>query len=358
MASLDVFKEVGKIADSDFLAMDVLPILWNFSLGPLLNLQQFQGFMALIKQLSTRIEQEQTRKLQELSTSNTTTVASANDFMTFGGISHANGNVNGEDADFESLVTGHAGNSFSADNGFDAGWGSASATTSPPVSAGLQRPSQPRTQSARASEATPAFSWSTPPPQQTSTPPPRLGMGGMNTLQPQQHRSLTPDTSSLNSFAALKPQNTGPTTSSSSSMNGWGASSTTSTSSAFSLPLQPSRPQQQQQSMGGPGLMNMGILSPQQSSSAGGTAVNWSAASRPAQQQQQSMGLGGNRFGAQQTAGSPYSGFGIAPPPAGGAGGGLASLGGMGMGQQQRQQQQQQQQQQQRKGLDQYESLL
>ena len=106
MAALEVFKEVGKIADSDFLAMDVLPILWQFSLGPLLNLQQFQAFMTLIKSLSSRIEQEQTRKLQELSSSNTAAVARSNDFMTFAAIGGTNGTetTNGEETDFETLV--------------------------------------------------------------------------------------------------------------------------------------------------------------------------------------------------------------------------------------------------------------
>ncbi|KAJ5949717.1 hypothetical protein N7454_001301 [Penicillium verhagenii] len=67
VAALKVFREVGKIADTDFLALEVLPVLWSFSLGPLLNLQQFNDFMALIKSLSTKIEKDQTRKLQELS---------------------------------------------------------------------------------------------------------------------------------------------------------------------------------------------------------------------------------------------------------------------------------------------------
>jgi hypothetical protein len=40
MAALNVFREVGKIADADFIAMEVLPIMWAFSLGPLLDLQQ------------------------------------------------------------------------------------------------------------------------------------------------------------------------------------------------------------------------------------------------------------------------------------------------------------------------------
>lgn len=40
MAALSVFEQVGRIADVDFIAMEVLPIMWSFSLGPLLNLQQ------------------------------------------------------------------------------------------------------------------------------------------------------------------------------------------------------------------------------------------------------------------------------------------------------------------------------
>lgn len=67
LAALNVFRQVGEIADTDFLALEVLPILWSFSLGPLLDLHQFGEFMSLIKNLSTKIEREQTRKLQELS---------------------------------------------------------------------------------------------------------------------------------------------------------------------------------------------------------------------------------------------------------------------------------------------------
>ncbi|KAL3437787.1 kinase-like domain-containing protein [Aspergillus tetrazonus] len=67
MAALGVFQQVQKVADSDFLALEVLPVLWSFSLGPLLNLSQFSQFMALIKSISSKVEREQMRKLQELS---------------------------------------------------------------------------------------------------------------------------------------------------------------------------------------------------------------------------------------------------------------------------------------------------
>ncbi|EMD01004.1 hypothetical protein BAUCODRAFT_41841, partial [Baudoinia panamericana UAMH 10762] len=107
MAALRVFRQVGQVADSDYLAMDVLPTLWSMSLGPLLNLQQFQAFMSLIKNLGGKIEREHTRKLQELSSGN----AGMNDGLG-GGVRRsasghgAMGTVNGDETDFETLVSG------------------------------------------------------------------------------------------------------------------------------------------------------------------------------------------------------------------------------------------------------------
>jgi SCY1-like protein 2 len=40
IASLSVFKLISTICDVDFLATDIIPILWHMALGPLLNLQQ------------------------------------------------------------------------------------------------------------------------------------------------------------------------------------------------------------------------------------------------------------------------------------------------------------------------------
>ncbi|BAE59466.1 unnamed protein product [Aspergillus oryzae RIB40] len=67
MAALHVFQQIGTIADTEFLALEVLPILWSFGLGPLLNLNQFGEFMNLIKNIASKIEREQRKKLQELS---------------------------------------------------------------------------------------------------------------------------------------------------------------------------------------------------------------------------------------------------------------------------------------------------
>jgi len=107
MAALHVFQQVGKLADTDFLAMEALPILWSFSLGPLLNLQQFQEYMTLIKSLSSKIEQEQTRKLSELASNSTNGFESprSNDLMSMPSNDPFGSSGVGED-DFERLVLG------------------------------------------------------------------------------------------------------------------------------------------------------------------------------------------------------------------------------------------------------------
>lgn len=150
MAALAVFRQVGKIADAEFLAMDVLPILWSFSLGPLLKLQQFQEFMTLIKALSSRIEQEHTRKLRDLASSNANGIPNslrAKDLMSMGSANAMFGTNGAEDVgegDFERLVLGRgaAGNAASTDM--------------------LGDSLRPQTQRAQSTQAqTPTFSWST-----------------------------------------------------------------------------------------------------------------------------------------------------------------------------------------------------
>jgi len=69
MAALNVLRQIGGVADAEFVALDLLPVLWSMSLGPLLDLQQFQAFQDLIKSLSSRVESEQTKKLQVRHTS-------------------------------------------------------------------------------------------------------------------------------------------------------------------------------------------------------------------------------------------------------------------------------------------------
>jgi SCY1-like protein 2 len=229
MAALKVFRQVGEVADTDFLAMDVLPILWSMSLGPLLNLQQFQQFMSLIKSLSGRIEREQTRKLQEMSSGQG---ASANRLHatargTPSTFEAASGLSNGDETDFESLVSGRQNtNATSGDLMTD--WGA---------------PVRPAAKNGTPNTA-PTFSWQTTP---TSTQPSRqVSMASLQ--QPNAAtRTVTPD---LASFASLTP------------------------SSQFSQPLQPNRP-----TMAPATNLPMRPAQPVQATSAGnGTSINWSAA--------------------------------------------------------------------------------
>ncbi|ROV96623.1 hypothetical protein VPNG_09028 [Cytospora leucostoma] len=107
--ALNVLRVVGAYADAEFIAMDILPILWHMSLGPLLNLKQFQSFMELIRQLSKKVEEEQTKKLQELTgATNGSTAGPADDFLSFGGITGTqfDAATGATEDDFEKLVKG------------------------------------------------------------------------------------------------------------------------------------------------------------------------------------------------------------------------------------------------------------
>ncbi|RDL41844.1 Protein kinase-like (PK-like) [Venustampulla echinocandica] len=194
MASLNVLRQVGGVADADFVAMDILPVLWSMSLGPLLDLTQFQSFMELIKALSSRVEAEQTKKLQELSGVKGTNSARTDDFMSFGATNAfppINGGSDAGEVDFERLVKGDVSSNGST-NPLDSGWDSAPAN-----------PTSPAARNSIQSKA-PTFSWSTP-------SPATLAYSGssMSTLQPQQagpaSRTVTPD---LSRFDALSPSST------------------------------------------------------------------------------------------------------------------------------------------------------
>lgn len=292
MAALDVFKAIGNQVDSDFLAMDVLPILWQFSLGPLLNLAQFQAYMVLIKTLSARVENEQTRKLQELGASNAP-ATSRNEFMSFGGAPATNGfdASNGAgDADFEALVRGTQGTNAGSDmlGASTDPWASAPAS----ASSSTILPSRPGVKANSTRNASPAatFSWSSPP----VSPPPQTNLSA-----PQNPvRTITPDNtfSSLNSaFPAMAPSNPGIGSPSLSQRPAMGTSMTSPT------------------------------ITPSYNSTQG-TSIDWSKATG-------SASLTSNPWGSTTTATAssnlssfstaappaqpqnPYSSFSIAPPP-------------------------------------------
>ena len=294
MAALRVFKQVGEVADTDFLAMEVLPVLWTFSLGPLLNLQQFQAFMSLIKTLSGRIEREQTRKLQEMGSSSASNAMGARAAATrSGAASSSNGGFsNGEETDFETLVSGRK----SAANGngdLMNEWAApqparSNNTTAPP----------------RTSGATPSFSWQTP------EPAPVSSMSALRpAMQNQASRTVTPD-HTLSSFATLTP------------------------ASQWSQPLQPSAPSAMPYRPAQPLTSN---------TSASSSTIDWSSAvnnnsSSAWSNQKPAPSSGMGSFNIPPPPMSPQSGF-----------GGMAS---------QQQQKQTQATGQQKTGLDKYQSLI
>lgn len=223
--ALNVLRVVGDYADCEFIAMDILPILWSMSLGPLLNLKQFQSFMDLIKSLSRKVEDEQTKKLQELAgaTNGSAAAGPADDFMSFGGITGTqfDAATGGTEDDFEQLVKGKS--SSNNTNPMDAGWGdTASAMSSP----GLQHP--------KASQNA-TFSWSTPSP--TKAAAPVSSLGGFKSQQGS-FRTVTPDLASLPTMTPSTTQ--------------------------FSQPLQPSAPQS--------------AFPPPSAQPASSTSTNWSTA--------------------------------------------------------------------------------
>lgn len=191
IAALNVLKQVGGIADREFVASDILPILWNQALGPLLNLEQFHSFMELIKNLSSRVEQEHTKALQEMMGSNAVSKPNGNDdFMSFGGTTGFptnNGAGDGTEDDFERLVKGNSSNGATSGGAMDSSWDTALA-------------GQPQTANTLSQPAA-RFAWSTPSPTTPVTP---INMTMKQPTGPTS-RTITPD---LSRFEALSPSTT------------------------------------------------------------------------------------------------------------------------------------------------------
>ncbi|KAL4783220.1 kinase-like domain-containing protein [Aspergillus varians] len=178
MAALSVFRQIRAVADSDFLALEVLPVLWSFSLGPLLDLSQFGEFMGLIKMISSKIEREQTKKLQELSSGDSSGFRNGTAASSKGSSGFAQSETESTRDNFERLVLGRAATA-SNDQGNDTWGGLVSDRPSAQIS------TAPRPNST-------AFSWS------SNTAVPAGGQSSLTT------RSITPDFK-LNSFPSLEP---------------------------------------------------------------------------------------------------------------------------------------------------------
>jgi SCY1-like protein 2 len=181
MAALKVFHQIGIVADTDFLAVEVMPILWNFSLGPLLDLAQFKSFMDVIRSLSAKIEREQIRKLQELSSSKSSEpkVTPSLQSSLSNGLPEGN-QLAGTEDEFEKLVLG----SKNLDKN--------------DVFAGALSEGQKLTQNP------PSFSWA-PASVTNANTLSNQSMSSLPVLQPQPiSRSITPDVS-VSAFPSLQP---------------------------------------------------------------------------------------------------------------------------------------------------------
>ncbi|KAK2748716.1 hypothetical protein FQN57_000297 [Myotisia sp. PD_48] len=182
MAALKVFRQAGRLADSEFIALEILPALWAFALGPLLNVQQFSSFMEIIKSFSSKIESERMKSLQEMaSTNNPISLAPRAATSQTGIPSGIGDSTNGSDkSDFESLVLGRSKEQTPSIDPWGSGLGTPLTATKP--------------------SNTSQFSWS------SSGNAARLGNGpGIINSS----RSITPDMA-INSFPTLQPDHKNP----------------------------------------------------------------------------------------------------------------------------------------------------
>ncbi|KAL2830647.1 kinase-like domain-containing protein [Aspergillus pseudoustus] len=262
MAALGVFQQIGKVADTDFLALETLPVLWSFSLGPLLDLRQFGEFMALIKSISAKIEREQMKKLQELSSVESTGFHNGTTATSKGSSSFSSSETESTRDNFERLVLGR-------------GTAAASTGQETDIFGGLTADA-PSSQSSTPRPSSTTFPWS-------ST------TGSVGRQPSLAARSITPDFK-LNSFPSLEP-----------------AAKQTSPTPAFPA-LQPSvpnpwstqnTPSHLQQSMGssgsGPSLASLASMNPSAPPARTMQAApNYSSFSIPPPPATQALGAFGN----------------------------------------------------------------
>lgn len=317
MAALSVFRQIGSVADTDFLALEALPVLWNFALGPLLDLKQFEQFMALIKTISNKIEREQKKKLQELSSGDSggfQNGAKGSSKMASSPNSPDTGDMNNT---FERLVLGK--DATKSDDAIDP-WGDLD--------------SGPSAAQASASTASPAFAWSS-----TAPAPGSISRGSTPSIQPNpSYRSVTPDYN-LNSFPSLEPA--APAARQVSPMAQGFPALQPSPSGSWNMPS-PATSQRNVSgsTASGPSLATMATMKP----------ANTGAFGQPAQASASNY----SAFAIPPPPSNPMpqqpSAFGIPPAPSSAMQNPLASTNSF--------QQQQQQPPSAKKGLDKYESLL
>ncbi|KAJ8519902.1 hypothetical protein ONZ45_g3225 [Pleurotus djamor] len=114
MATLSVQEAMGFKVDREAVATLVLPQLWSMSMGPLLNLEQFQRFMSVIKKLGERVEKEHNQFLRDSQR--------LEDRSAINGNGHANVQSFSGSVDFEHLVGGGNGIPSKNSNQTNASW--------------------------------------------------------------------------------------------------------------------------------------------------------------------------------------------------------------------------------------------
>lgn len=232
MAALALSKSCGTKIDHENIAIDILPQLWSMALGPLLSQSQFKSFMATIKELSAKVEAEQSKKLSD---SGAPAGSSSRNNNHLAGSDMENGQT--EEISFENLVLGSKKpkSVASPKNEFD-GFVSANDHTN-------------------GSSPAPAFSWSTPAPATVSAPlvssrqAPASNLWSYPSLSPaptgngarpfsfgqtQTQASLQPTTTGNSSYPARQQQSSTPNYSINQSSIDW--------STAANKPIFPSMP--------------------------------------------------------------------------------------------------------------------
>ncbi|RMD44686.1 hypothetical protein DV735_g396, partial [Chaetothyriales sp. CBS 134920] len=206
MAALKVLRRVGQAADIEVVAVDIMPILWSFSLGPLIDAAQFRAFMDVIKALSAKIEREHTRKLQELGPSRSSEPRpNSSTPPTLRNGANSGSSPTGNEDDFAKLVHGNK----------------APASSSDPFAGALS-------DGQRLTQNPPSFSWQSASAATGST----AAVGAVRSQVPS--RSITPDV--MSSFPSLQPA-------AASSSNVWASTAQPQVRSPLSASLQaPSQP--------------------------------------------------------------------------------------------------------------------
>ncbi|KAJ4488353.1 other/SCY1 protein kinase [Lentinula aciculospora] len=134
MATLSVQETMGFKVDREAVATLVLPQLWSMSMGPLLNVGQFQRFMEVIRKLGDRVEKEHNQFLrdsQRLEDRSAIAVDGATITQSFAGSMDFESLVGGKNGAVQTNATGGSVGSAGKTSWDDDVWGSIFNDTSP-----------------------------------------------------------------------------------------------------------------------------------------------------------------------------------------------------------------------------------